>query len=259
MQSHKINLGNMSVSPGGLILLTGANGYLASVTISLFLQHGYSVRGTVRSIAAHAWMSEYFGPRFELVEVPNIYAPDAWDTPGLLDGVQGIAHMAMDTSMDPGNHAIIENTVTSTLALLEAAAKTTSVRSVVITSSLAACALTDDRGAIQNRRRDLEHRRHHANLHPRLPGRAQRRQNQGSLARHKTLRCIQSPLRTSLLQLDPSTRTGTIQFQHRRAQRKFRHRNISAQYGLSQYRGCFGCSREGLCSCAINPASAMVR
>lgn len=61
----------MSVPPGGRILLTGANGYLASVTISLFLERGYSVRGTVRSVAAHAWMKTYFGERFELVEVPN--------------------------------------------------------------------------------------------------------------------------------------------------------------------------------------------
>ncbi|KAF3399498.1 hypothetical protein DPV78_006435 [Talaromyces pinophilus] len=131
----------MSVPPGGRILLTGANGYLASVTISLFLERGCSVRGTVRSVAAHAWMKTYFGERFELVEVPNIYAPDAWGTPGLLDGVHGIAHMAMDTSMDPGNHAIIDDTVNSTLALLEAASKVASVKSVVITSSLAACAL----------------------------------------------------------------------------------------------------------------------
>lgn len=130
-----------SVPPGGLILVTGANGYLASVTIAPLLQRGYSVRGTVRSLASHTWMSSHFGHRFELVEVPDIYADDAFETKGLLDGVQGIAHMAMNTSMDPKNHAIIQDTVKSTLRLLEAAARTSSVKSVVVTSSLAACAL----------------------------------------------------------------------------------------------------------------------
>jgi nucleoside-diphosphate-sugar epimerase len=86
-------------------------------------------------------MKTYFGPRFELVEVPSIYALDAFETADLLDGVHGIAHMATETSMDPHNHAIIEDTIKSNLRLLEAAAKQPTIKSVVITSSLAACAL----------------------------------------------------------------------------------------------------------------------
>lgn len=132
-------MSSSSIPPGGLILVTGANGYVASVAIQVFLQRGYCVRGTVRSLASNAWMKTYFGPKFELVEVPDIYAPDAFQRS--LKGVDGVAHIAMNMDMNPRNHAIIEQTVQSNLQLLEAAALEPSIKSVVITSSLAACAL----------------------------------------------------------------------------------------------------------------------
>ncbi|PTB34865.1 uncharacterized protein TrAFT101_002301 [Trichoderma asperellum] len=128
-----------SVPPGGLILVTGANGYVASVAIKVFLQRGYRVRGTVRSIAHNFWMEAYFGSRFELVEVPNINTPGAFD--GALKDVDGIAHIAMNMDMSPHNQSIIDETINSNLQLLDAAVKEPSVKSVVITSSLAACAL----------------------------------------------------------------------------------------------------------------------
>ncbi|EED16441.1 NAD dependent epimerase/dehydratase, putative [Talaromyces stipitatus ATCC 10500] len=118
----------MSVPPGGLILLTGANGYIASVTIHLFLARGYSIRGTVRSIRRNAWMKTYFGPRFELVEVPNIHSPGVFENGDLLRGVDGIVHMAMDMDMNPQNQGIIENTIQSNLRLLEAAARESRVK-----------------------------------------------------------------------------------------------------------------------------------
>ncbi|KAK4062198.1 hypothetical protein Trihar35433_9019 [Trichoderma harzianum] len=111
-----------SVPPGGLILVTGASGYIGSVTVQVFLQCGYRVRGSVRSIASNAWMKEYFGSKFELIEVPDLNAPDAFDK--AIEGVDGIAHIAMDMDMNPQNHAIIENTIKSNLQLLKAAAKT---------------------------------------------------------------------------------------------------------------------------------------
>ncbi|KAL6787219.1 NAD(P)-binding protein [Trichoderma sp. SZMC 28012] len=128
-----------SVPPGGLILVTGVSGYIGSVTVQVFLQRGYRVRGTVRSVASNAWMKEYFGPKFELIEVPDLNAPDAFDK--AIEGVDGVAHIAMDMDINPQNHAIVENTIKSNLQLLKAAAKEPSVKSVVITSSLAACAL----------------------------------------------------------------------------------------------------------------------
>ncbi|KAJ4214576.1 hypothetical protein NW759_010131 [Fusarium solani] len=129
------------VPPGGLILVSGANGYIASVTIQVFLQRGYRVRGTVRSVASNAWMTTHFGPSFELVEVPDIESPGAFDM--AIKGVDGVTHIAMNMDMSPQNQAIINNTIRSNLRLLEAAGAESSVKSVVITSSLAACILPE--------------------------------------------------------------------------------------------------------------------
>ncbi|EXM21900.1 hypothetical protein RAB80_012991 [Fusarium oxysporum f. sp. vasinfectum] len=128
-----------SVPPGGLILITGANGYIASVAVHVFLQRGYHVRGTVRSITANTWMKTFFGSNFELVQVPDISTPGAFDE--ALKDVNGVVHTAMNMDMNPQNQGVIEDTINSNLYLLEAAAKVPSVKSVVITSSLAACAL----------------------------------------------------------------------------------------------------------------------
>ncbi|OQU95255.1 hypothetical protein CLAIMM_01488 [Cladophialophora immunda] len=128
-----------SVPPGGLILVSGANGYVASVALQLFLQRGYRVRGTVRDIVPNAWMKGHFGSRFELVEVPDISSPGAFAE--AIKGVDGIAHVAMNMDMDPHHHAVIEDTINANLHLLAAAAREPSVKSVVITSSSAACAI----------------------------------------------------------------------------------------------------------------------
>lgn len=128
-----------SVQPGGLILVTGANGYIASVAVQVFLQRGYHVRGTVRSAETNEWMKTYFGPKFELVEVPDFNSPGAFDD--AIKGVDGVAHITGDMDMNPQNQAIIINTIRSNIRLLEAASQETSVKSVVIPSSLASCAL----------------------------------------------------------------------------------------------------------------------
>ncbi|KAF4443170.1 NAD dependent epimerase/dehydratase family protein [Fusarium austroafricanum] len=128
-----------SVPPGGLILITGANGYIASVAVQTFLRHGFRVRGTVRSTTTNTWMKTHFGPNFELAEVPDISCPGAFDE--ALKDVDGVVHTAMNMDMNPQNQAIIDDTVDSNLHLLESAAKASSVKSVVITSSLAACDL----------------------------------------------------------------------------------------------------------------------
>jgi nucleoside-diphosphate-sugar epimerase len=38
------------MSTKGLVLITGANGYIASVTVGAFLEAGWTVRGAVRSM-----------------------------------------------------------------------------------------------------------------------------------------------------------------------------------------------------------------
>ena len=65
-----------------IVLVTGANGYIAGQTIAAFLAAGYAVRGTVRSRSsakAHVEALAQYGDALEIVEVPDIIAPGAFD------------------------------------------------------------------------------------------------------------------------------------------------------------------------------------
>lgn len=60
-----------------LVLITGVTGYIASRTAEAFLQAGFNVRGTSRSVKSsqplQAALSAYVeAGRFEVVEVPDI-------------------------------------------------------------------------------------------------------------------------------------------------------------------------------------------
>ena len=83
-----------ALPPNSLILVTGANGYIASHVVNILLDLGYKVRGTVR--APKAWLDRYFEQkhgkgRFESVVVPALEEPEAWSE--ILDDVSGIAHI----------------------------------------------------------------------------------------------------------------------------------------------------------------------
>lgn len=66
----------------GLVLVTGANGYLASRTVEALLKAGYSVRGTVRSLKSATRVKEAlseYADKLEFVEVPDIAVSGAFD------------------------------------------------------------------------------------------------------------------------------------------------------------------------------------
>ena len=83
-----------ALPPGSRILVTGANGYIASHVANELLSLGYVVRGTVRS--QKPWLNEYFEQK---------YAPGVFETAivttledknfieRVIDGVDGIAHL----------------------------------------------------------------------------------------------------------------------------------------------------------------------
>ena len=59
----------------GTILVTGANGFVAIFVVRKLLQSGYSVRGTVRSLAKGEHLKKLFvdyGDKFEAVVVSDI-------------------------------------------------------------------------------------------------------------------------------------------------------------------------------------------
>ena len=85
----------VAVSSPAKVLVTGANGYLAVWIVKKFLEAGYFVRGTVRSLSKSAFLKEQFaeyGERFELVAVEDITKDGAFDE--AVKGVDAIAHTA---------------------------------------------------------------------------------------------------------------------------------------------------------------------
>jgi nucleoside-diphosphate-sugar epimerase len=96
----------VAVSPPAKVLVTGANGYLAVWIVMKYLESGYSVRGTVRSLSKGAFLKEKFaeyGERLELVVVKDITKDDAFDD--AVKGVDVIAHTASPchyNAIDPG-------------------------------------------------------------------------------------------------------------------------------------------------------------
>ena len=127
------------VPPGGLVLVTGVNGFLGSHVANELLGLGYKVRGTVRSTDKAAGVMQAMTERhpsapFEAVVIPDQYDRAAWDE--LLKGVDGIAHVAGDMTFGPDPEKIITPLIASIRNLLEAAnSEGTSVKRFVLTSS----------------------------------------------------------------------------------------------------------------------------
>jgi nucleoside-diphosphate-sugar epimerase len=127
-------------SSKGLVLVTGANGYIAARTVEAFLQAGYSVRGTVRSLKSAAAMTQAlaaYGDRLSFAEVPDITTPGAFDA--ALDGVVAVAHLASPVSLhftDP--EPVLRTARQGTIGVLESAARTPTVKSFVFVSSIVA-------------------------------------------------------------------------------------------------------------------------
>lgn len=67
----------VSSTGGALVLVTGANGYIATWVVQALLEKGYTVRGTVRSEEKGKRLNEYFdstpyGSKLEWVVVDDI-------------------------------------------------------------------------------------------------------------------------------------------------------------------------------------------
>ena len=65
------------INKGEIVLVSGANGYLAMWIVRAFLERGYTVRGTVRNDAKAMFVKAYFaalgyGDKFEAVIVADI-------------------------------------------------------------------------------------------------------------------------------------------------------------------------------------------
>ncbi|KAK4199521.1 putative oxidoreductase [Triangularia verruculosa] len=124
-----------------IALITGINGYIAARTALTFLQAGYLVRGTARSLSSTAPLLAAIPAdlisNLEIVEVPDITSPGAFDK--AVKGVTTIAHLASPVSLsftDP--EPVLKAAVEGALRVLESAITEPSVQSFIFMSSVAA-------------------------------------------------------------------------------------------------------------------------
>ncbi|KZV61696.1 NAD(P)-binding protein [Peniophora sp. CONT] len=122
------------------VLVSGVNGYLGVWVARTYLEEGYSVRGTVRSIErAGKHLRDTFasyGDKFELVEVADITASGAFDD--AVKGIDVVAHTASPFHYDAEDPAeVIDPAVKGTTSILESIlAHGKDVKRVVLTSSI---------------------------------------------------------------------------------------------------------------------------
>lgn len=63
------------IAPASKVLVSGANGYIATWVVRTLLEHGYAVRGTVRTETKGAFLVDMFrsyADKLELVVVEDI-------------------------------------------------------------------------------------------------------------------------------------------------------------------------------------------
>ncbi|KAJ7480004.1 NAD-P-binding protein [Mycena galericulata] len=125
----------------GVVLISGITGFVATDTALAFLEAGYRVKATARTVAkAEGWISKFpqHKERYEYVIVPDMVLPGAFD-----DAVKGcdfIAHVASPVQAQPKDNEadVLFPAIHGTRNLLSATKNEPRIQRVVFTSSLAA-------------------------------------------------------------------------------------------------------------------------
>jgi dihydroflavonol-4-reductase len=124
------------------VLVTGATGFIASHIINLFLNEGYKVVGTVRSINSNDQrlnqllkLSENTPHKLELVEA-DLTDDSCWER--VIKDIDIVVHTATDTNLNAKDEkTVIKPAVDGTLSILNASLKADVKRFVFTGSSFA--------------------------------------------------------------------------------------------------------------------------
>ncbi|KAK8097512.1 hypothetical protein PG984_016651 [Apiospora sp. TS-2023a] len=122
-----------AIPAGSLILITGITSYVASFTAQSLLERGYRVKGVLRNLAQDsAWLIEELFPQFaaetgtgtfDLVEIPDLAAPHAFDEVFQQSRPSAVIHTATPMTFDPDPNKVITPVVDIMSSLLRAAAR----------------------------------------------------------------------------------------------------------------------------------------
>ncbi|KAF5686290.1 hypothetical protein FCIRC_3008 [Fusarium circinatum] len=123
-----------------LLVITGVSGHMGFRVLVEALSRGYKVRAVIRnaSQADRIQKVNSVKPYLNQVEfsvVPDLLVEGAFD--GVLDGADGVAHVASPLPSAEFKRDLIEPAVNATLGILKAAKKVATIKRVVITSSIA--------------------------------------------------------------------------------------------------------------------------
>ncbi|GLT66319.1 hypothetical protein SLA2020_386890 [Shorea laevis] len=130
---------------GKVVSVTGALGFIASWLVKLLLQRGYVVKATVRD-PNDAKKTEHLLALDGAKERLHLFKADLLDEgsfDSVVDGREGVFHTASPVVISSADHhkaLLIDSVVNGTLNVLKSCAKVSSIKRVVVTSSVAAVA-----------------------------------------------------------------------------------------------------------------------
>ncbi|EFH66014.1 cinnamyl-alcohol dehydrogenase family [Arabidopsis lyrata subsp. lyrata] len=127
---------------GKMVCVTGASGYVASWIVKLLLLRGYTVRATVRD-PSDAKKTEHLLALEGAKERLKLFKADLLEESSFeqaIEGCDAVFHTASPVSLTVTDHQIelIDPAVKGTLNVLDTCAKVSSVKRVIVTSSMAA-------------------------------------------------------------------------------------------------------------------------
>ncbi|KAL3516445.1 hypothetical protein ACH5RR_023347 [Cinchona calisaya] len=139
----------MSGAGGGkVVCVTGASGYIASWLVKLLLERGYTVKASVRDLndpKKTEFLLSLDGAkeRLHLFEA-NLLVEGSFDA--IVDGCEGVFHTASPVQLSVSNPEaeLLDPAVKGTLNVLQSCARVSSIKRVVLTSSMTAVAYNQE-------------------------------------------------------------------------------------------------------------------